>query len=58
MKKLATKIFVSMHDSIRDNKPLTVCVGEIELLLKKFDENVKKCKCGLDENGESVTQQK
>ena len=58
MKKLATKIFVSMHDSIRDNKPLAVCVGEIELLLKEFDENVKKCKCGLDEKGESANQQK
>jgi len=58
MKKLATKIFVSMYESIRDKKTLTVCVGEIELLLKEFDENVEKRVLKLDDLGESETQQK
>lgn len=57
MRKLATKIFVSMHDSIRDNKPLHVCVGEIELLLKEFDENVKKQVFEVDEIVDPVSQQ-
>lgn len=52
MKQLAAKIFTLVYKLIKENKPLEVCVGEIELLLREFDRNVGKDDLKLDESVE------
>ncbi len=55
-KHKAILITITLHKSITENKPFEVCVGEVELLLKGFDNIVEKQHSSLDENGESVNQ--